>query len=76
MMHFKKYGQARWSLEVQRGGNAGCNPAPRSPAAAITSLCSVCGKVWAGGQCGPGCLHLLAPAALIMLEGPEFPHGA
>lgn len=76
MMHFKKYGQARWSLEVQQGGNAGCNPAPHSPAAAITSLCSVCGKVWAGGQCSPGCLHLLAPAALIMLEGPEFPHGA
>lgn len=40
----------------------------------IAVLCV--GKVWAGGQCSPRCFHLLAPAALITLEGPEFPHGA
>lgn len=76
MMCSNKRSWVRWSPEAQRGGSVGCNPAPHSPAAVITSLCSMCGKVWAGGQCSPQCLHLLAPAALITLEGPEFPHGA
>lgn len=76
MMRLNKRSQARQSAEVQRGGSAGCDPAPHSPAAAITSLCSVCGKVRPGGRCSPERLRLPAPAVLIMLEGPEFPRGA
>lgn len=75
-MRLNKRSQARQSAEVQRGGSAGCDPAPHSPAAAITSLCSVCGKVRPGGRCSPERLRLPAPAVLIMLEGPEFPRGA
>lgn len=76
MMRSNKRTWVRWSPEVQQRGSVGCNPAPHSPAAAITSLCSVCGRVRTGGQCSPECLHPPAPAAKTTLEGPEFPRGA